>query len=278
MLEAAGRLHQAARRLQELPCVCPDFPQFIEVRHVCAHVRSVHARVFRALHLEFTWTYPKGIFDSLDASCLMFDQARGASDKASGKEWANRKTRCHLMPLVLACAFEEKLLDIIDGRGSQAAKYGIVSAGPYGVSCATAAIAGCVRSTAIASRHRSKSLALNIPARGSDERRSKSKDSPVHATKAGRPHNICLLVQLYQLACRFWPSADFWSVAVRPLLEGKVHCCQADRVTMCFRFFVCASCAQEKISAISMFAETNYAESRSGPSVEFGCCLVCTAG
>ena len=38
--------------------------------------RSVHARVFRSLHLDFFWTYPKGIFDSLDASCLMFDQVR----------------------------------------------------------------------------------------------------------------------------------------------------------------------------------------------------------
>ena len=35
---------------------------------------------------------------------------------------------------------QEKLLDIIDARGSQAAKYGISSSGPYGTSCAVAAI------------------------------------------------------------------------------------------------------------------------------------------
>ncbi|CAE7664158.1 DRC9, partial [Symbiodinium pilosum] len=84
-------------------------------KQLADYTRSVHARVFRSLHLDFFWTYPKGIFDSLDASCLMFDQ--------------------------------EKLLDIIDARGSQAAKYGISSSGPYGTSY---------------------------------ERRSRSKDSPMH--------------------------------------------------------------------------------------------------
>ena len=38
-----------------------------------------------------------------------------------------------------ALLFQEKLVDIIDGRGSQAAKYGITSSGPYGVSCNAAA-------------------------------------------------------------------------------------------------------------------------------------------
>lgn len=109
-------------------------------KQLADYTRSVRARVFRSLHLDFAWTYPKGIFDSLDASCLMFDQ--------------------------------EKLLDIIDGRGSQASKYGITNTGPYGVAY---------------------------------ERRSKSKESsPVHHS------------------------------------------------------------SKEKISAINMYSETNYAESRQG--------------
>ncbi|CAE7357666.1 unnamed protein product [Symbiodinium sp. CCMP2456] len=109
-------------------------------KQLADYTRSVRARVFRSLHLDFAWTYPKGIFDSLDASCLMFDQ--------------------------------ERLLDIIDGRGSQASKYGIINSGPYGVAY---------------------------------ERRSKSKESsPVHHA------------------------------------------------------------SKEKISAINMFSETNYAESRQG--------------
>ncbi|CAE7913169.1 Tsnax [Symbiodinium necroappetens] len=109
-------------------------------KQLADYTRSVRARVFRSLHLDFAWTYPKGIFDSLDTSCLMFDQ--------------------------------ERLLDIIDGRGSQASKYGITNSGPYGVAY---------------------------------ERRSRSKESsPVHHS------------------------------------------------------------SKEKISAVNMFSETNYAESRQG--------------
>lgn len=38
--------------------------------------RSIHARIFRGIHLEFHWAYPKGIFDSLDASCIMCNEER----------------------------------------------------------------------------------------------------------------------------------------------------------------------------------------------------------
>ncbi|CAJ1395151.1 unnamed protein product [Effrenium voratum] len=72
----------------------------LSAKQLADYTRSVRARVLRAVHVEFNWTYPKGIFDSLTASCVLFDQ--------------------------------EKALDIIDDHGSQAFKYNIVGTGPYG--------------------------------------------------------------------------------------------------------------------------------------------------
>lgn len=42
-------------------------PQFLR--------RSIRSRILRTIHLEFHWSYPKGIFDSLDASCIMCNEA-----------------------------------------------------------------------------------------------------------------------------------------------------------------------------------------------------------
>eukprot|EP00930_Biecheleria_cincta_P029313 TRINITY_DN20403_c0_g1_i2.p1 TRINITY_DN20403_c0_g1~~TRINITY_DN20403_c0_g1_i2.p1 ORF type:complete len:2461 (-),score=358.89 TRINITY_DN20403_c0_g1_i2:579-7961(-) len=56
------------------------------------HVKSVRARIFRTLTIEFTWKYPKGIFDGMDCSCIVFD--------------------------------DESFVDIVDCRGTHGQKYG----------------------------------------------------------------------------------------------------------------------------------------------------------
>lgn len=71
----------------------------LNCRQLADYTRSIRSRILRTIHLEFHWSYPKGIFDSLDASCIM----------------------CN----------EEKVLDIIDGHGSQAMKYAVPGLGPY---------------------------------------------------------------------------------------------------------------------------------------------------
>jgi len=58
-------------------------------------VRNVRSRVLRRVTIEMSWCYPKGLMDSLDATCIVFEQ--------------------------------EKLLEIIDHRGLHGARYG---AGP----------------------------------------------------------------------------------------------------------------------------------------------------
>lgn len=55
------------------------------------HVKNVRARIFRTLSIEFSWAYPRGIFDGLDCSCIVFD--------------------------------DERLVDIVDCRGCQGQKY-----------------------------------------------------------------------------------------------------------------------------------------------------------
>ena len=71
----------------------------LNCRQLADYTRSIRSRILRNIHLEFHWAYPKGIFDSLDASCIM----------------------CN----------EEMVLDIIDVHGSQAMKYLAPGLGPY---------------------------------------------------------------------------------------------------------------------------------------------------
>lgn len=61
-------------------------------RQLADCVRHVHARVLRTLNIDLHWSYPKGIFDSLSSSCLLFSK--------------------------------EKLIDIIDHRGAQGYRFG----------------------------------------------------------------------------------------------------------------------------------------------------------
>lgn len=68
-------------------------------RQLADFTRSVRARIFRTVHLEFHWAYPKGIFDSLDASCII----------------------CN----------EDQVLEIIDAHGCHAVKYSAPGLGPY---------------------------------------------------------------------------------------------------------------------------------------------------
>ena len=93
----------------------PDPPQH---RRLADHATSVHSRTLRRVTVEMAWHYPKGIMDSLDASCILFD--------------------------------DDRMVDIVDHRGHHGAKYGCKT-GPY--SEAASARGETIRGSQIKSCH-----------------------------------------------------------------------------------------------------------------------------
>jgi len=68
-------------------------------RQMTDYVRDVRHRVFRTLRIELAWTYPKGIFDSLEVTCILFDK--------------------------------EHVVEILDAKGFQGSYYGLVKQNQY---------------------------------------------------------------------------------------------------------------------------------------------------
>ena len=112
---------------------------------------AVVVSVYAWLHLRFSqyfprfhWAYPKGIFDSLDASCIICneDGVHQWVDQWTG-DWrllslvshlraATARSRLFSSPADLR---QDQVLEIIDAHGCHAVKYSAPGLGPYSPSC-----------------------------------------------------------------------------------------------------------------------------------------------